>query len=132
MITPLVGAGFVVCAIWLYLVIARGRFWRVQSQVLRESAAADVAARVAVVIPARDEADVIGKAVTSLLQQTFSGELRIFVIDDHSSDGTAEAVMRAASGCRKAASVEVLRGAELPAGWTGKLWAVAQGVEAAK
>ena len=131
MITPPVGAGFVVCAIWLYMLVARGGFWRVRSQVLRESAEPNVAARVAVVIPARDEADVIGEAVTSLLQQNFSGELHVFVVDDHSSDGTADAVLRA-NDCRKAASVVVLRGAELPVGWTGKLWAVAQGIEAAK
>jgi hopene-associated glycosyltransferase HpnB len=85
-----------------------------------------------VVIPARDEADVIGRAVTSLLQQNFGGELRILVIDDHSSDGTADAALRAADDCRRAASVAILRGAGLPDGWTGKLWAVAQGVEAAK
>ena len=132
LITPSIAAGFIVCAIWLYLLVARGRFWQARSQVLRESATTNVRARVAVVIPARDEADVIGCAVTSLLNQDYSGELRIFVVDDHSSDGTADAVLRAASDCRKASSVVVLRGAALPAGWTGKLWADAQGVEAAK
>jgi hopene-associated glycosyltransferase HpnB len=129
--TPLIAAGVVVCTIWLYMLVARGGFWRAQSQVLREMPT-NVAARVAVVIPARDEADVIGRAVTSLLRQDFRGELHVFVVDDHSSDGTADAVLRAANDCRKAASIKVLRGAELPSGWTGKLWAVAQGVEAAK
>jgi hopene-associated glycosyltransferase HpnB len=132
LITPLIAVGIAVCAIWLYLLAARGGFWRAQSQVLRESAATNASARVAVVIPARDEADVIGKAVTSLLQQNFGGELHVFVVDDHSSDGTADVVLRAAAECGKAASVMVLRGVELPAGWTGKLWAVAQGIEAAK
>jgi hopene-associated glycosyltransferase HpnB len=132
MISPLMVAGVIVCVIWLYMLVGRGGFWRVQSQVLRESAATQSAARVAVVIPARDEADVIGRTVTSLLQQTFTGKIHVYVVDDHSGDGTAEAAVRAANDCGKAASVAVLRGAELPAGWTGKLWAVAQGVEAAR
>lgn len=129
---PLTVAGIIVCLVWLYMLVGRGGFWRVHSQVLRENAAAQTPARVAVVIPARDEADVIGRAVTSLLRQEFSSAIHVYVVDDHSGDGTAEAAVRAADDCGKAASVTVLRGAELPAGWTGKLWAVAQGVEAAR
>jgi len=77
-----------------------------------------------VVIPARDEAESIGQTVRSLLAQDYDGRLRIFVVDDHSSDATAEVA-------RAAGEVTVIPAAPLPAGWTGKLWAVSQGVEAA-
>ncbi len=77
-----------------------------------------------VVIPARDEAESIGQAIRSLLAQDYDGRLRIFVVDDHSSDGTAEVA-------QAAGDVTIISSAPLPAGWTGKLWAVSQGVEAA-
>ncbi len=112
---------------WLYLAVARGGFWRL-AQVLRSAPRQKHAAperRVAVVIPARDEAETIGDAVDSLLDQNYRGEIHIFVIDDGSTDGTAEA---AGTDVR----VTVLRGSPLPEGWTGKTWAVAQGVSAAR
>jgi|SRR5579862_4201272 len=116
--------------IWLYLLLARGGFWRAASQC---SAAAERVERrsVAVIIPARNEAGVIGSAISSLAGQRFDGELQIVVVDDGSSDGTAEAVNAAAHSCDAVARVRVLRGAPLPPGWTGKLWAQAQGVTAA-
>jgi hopene-associated glycosyltransferase HpnB len=81
---------------------------------------------VAVIIPARDEAESIGDAVRSLVASRYDGPLRVFVIDDHSSDGTAD-IARQAGGD----PVTVISSRDLPPGWTGKLWAVAQGVEAA-
>jgi hopene-associated glycosyltransferase HpnB len=83
---------------------------------------------IAVVIPARDEADVIGRAVTSLLGQSCVAALQIFVVDDNSTDGTADAVRQAAAQSKYRERVHVIRGGPLPAGWTGKLWAVQQGV----
>jgi hopene-associated glycosyltransferase HpnB len=83
------------------------------------------------VIPARDEAEVIGQTVGSLLAQTCAESLRIIVVDDQSCDGTADAVRKAASAAGHTPAVEVISGAPLPAGWTGKLWAVQQGVRRA-
>ena len=116
--------------IWLYLLLARGGFWRAASQC---SYPADPTERrrVAVIIPARNEAGLIGSAIRSLARQRFEGELQIVVVDDGSSDGTAEAVGAAADSCDALERVRVLRGAPLPQGWTGKLWAQAQGVTAA-
>jgi len=97
-------------------------FWRV-GPLLRRPAAAPRSARVAVVIPARDEEEVIGEALDSLRAQEFEGEIHLFVVDDNSSDATAEI-----AGGRGAT---VLQAGTLPDGWTGKLWAVAQAVKAA-
>jgi hopene-associated glycosyltransferase HpnB len=87
---------------------------------------------ITVIIPARNEADVIGRAVTSLLRQSCVDALRIFVVDDNSTDGTAEAVRQAALPSPYGDRVSVIAGSSLPAGWSGKLWAVQQGVERAQ
>ncbi|HLI62264.1 MAG TPA: glycosyltransferase [Terriglobales bacterium] len=86
---------------------------------------------IAVIVPARDEAEVIGRAVTSLLRQSCIEALHIFVVDDNSTDGTADAVRRAAAQSEHGERVRVIRGLPLPAGWTGKLWAVKQGIDEA-
>jgi hopene-associated glycosyltransferase HpnB len=85
--------------------------------------------RVAVVVPARNEADVLGQAVRSLLEQDYSGQMQIFVVDDHSSDDTANVARRAASG--KAETLNISFAISLPVGWTGKMWALSQGVQQA-
>jgi hopene-associated glycosyltransferase HpnB len=118
--------------IWASLLVARGGFWRVTTDSVRSPwPPAPPARRVIVVIPARNEAAVIGTAVTSLLQQSFAGPIHLIVIDDESSDGTADAALAAARSCEASARLTVIRGASLPHGWTGKLWALAQGVVAA-
>jgi hopene-associated glycosyltransferase HpnB len=116
---------------WLYLLLGRGGFWR---QPLRVTPlAAPPPCKVVALIPARNEVSVIGAAVTSLARQSFTGTLDLIVIDDASSDGTAAAAQAAArnvgASCRM--SVTVIQGASLPQGWTGKLWALSQGVAAA-
>ena len=113
---------------WLYLLLARGSFWRMS---VESSAAPASAARVVAVIPARDEADLIGDTVRSLLQQTHIVPLQVILVDDASTDGTAEAAADAAAVIGAARRLTVLRGAPLPAGWSGKLWAMSQGVKAA-
>jgi hopene-associated glycosyltransferase HpnB len=80
-------------------------------------------------MPARNEADVVGPAVQSLLAQDYAGALRIFVIDDHSSDGTAGVVRAAAAD--HAQQVTVIPSTPLSSGWTGKMWALSQGVQQA-
>src|SRR5579884_1047320 len=124
--------GAVSLAVWIYLLLARGGFWRVSDEVLIPSVPTTERVRVAIVVPARNEADVIAKSITSLLDQDFRGEAHIFVVDDHSTDSTASEVTIAAERAGKATTVTVIPSTALPAGWTGKLWAVAQGVEQAK
>jgi len=114
--------GAVSLIIWLYLLLGRGGFWRFRLE--NPPPASGLSARVHVVIPARDEAESIGETIRSLRAQNYAGSLRIFLVDDHSSDGTAERA-------HAAGDVTVIQSAPLPPGWTGKLWAVSQGVAVA-
>ena len=126
----LFAAAILTLLIWVYLLLARGEFWRVQEPpagLLRGNPA-----RIAVVIPARDEADVIGRAVTSLLQQRGMHLLHIFLVDDGSSDGTATIARNAATTLGGCADLTIVESQPLPAGWSGKLWAVHQGVDRAQ
>jgi len=110
---------------WLVLVFARGGFWRCDQR-LRDAGRMPASwPDVTAVIPARDEVATIGHALASLLAQDYPGVLRIIVVDDNSTDGTADAARRAAQGSER---VHVLTGTPLPAAWTGKLWAVHQGI----
>jgi hopene-associated glycosyltransferase HpnB len=123
-------AGAVCVIAWCYLLAARGRFW----QVRRLGAGGVPVARsglIAVIIAARNEDRAIGKAVSSLLQQNCADSIRIFVIDDSSTDGTAEAARQAAASYSHANALTVISGQALPPRWSGKLWAVQQGIEQA-
>src|SRR5271165_654339 len=116
---------------WIYLILAHGGFWKVWQLGCNVPAAPHVVGKIAVVIPARDEAEVIGETVQSLLGQTCADSIRVFVVDDHSSDGTAKAAREAGQKCGRSGSVEVIAAKALPHDWTGKLWAVQQGVDEA-
>jgi hopene-associated glycosyltransferase HpnB len=113
--------------VWAYLLFARGRFWQSGPELAPARPAG--APAVAVVVPARDEAPLIGQTLRSLLAQDYAGPLRIIVVDDGSRDGTGELVRRMAAD--SAGRLTVLAGKPRPLGWSGKLWAVAQGIEEA-
>ena len=110
-------------AAWLYLLSAHGRFWSAGPSL--GPARPDVTPAVDVVVPARDEAQSIERCLRSLLAQDYEGALRIILVDDRSSDGTGVIAQSVADP-----RLLVLDGAPRPAGWSGKLWAVAQGVRA--
>jgi hopene-associated glycosyltransferase HpnB len=107
--------------IWVYLVLAHGRFWASTPE-LPPAAPAELP-DVDIVIPARDEAETIGPVAASLLAQDYRGLFRIILVDDNSTDGTA-----AAAGT--AERLVVLSGRPKPEGWSGKLWALSQGIAA--
>jgi len=107
--------------IWLYLVLAPGKFWSSGPEL--DPAVPAEFPEVDVIVPARDEAETIGPVIASLVAQDYAGPLRITLVDDNSTDGTA-----AAAGT--APNLRVLRGQPKPTGWSGKLWAVSQGVAA--
>jgi hopene-associated glycosyltransferase HpnB len=111
--------------VWVYLVAAHGRFWRSTPEL--RPAVPQETPDVDVIVPARDEAATIGRAVASLAAQEYAGRFRIFLVDDGSSDGTAE-IARAAVAGDPGRRLIVIAGQAKPPGWSGKLWAVNQGV----
>ena len=122
--------GIIAAAAWVYLITFRGGFWRV-----REDGATTgpmPMRSIVAVVPARDEADVIGRAVGSLLSQDYAGAFRVILVDDHSSDATADVAREAAMQAGASDRLTVIASAPRPPGWTGKLWAVHQGVAAAQ
>lgn len=126
--------GFVVVtlslAIWLYLLTGRGGFWlaAIQDETTASPAPREWP-RLDAVVPARNEAESIGACVASLLTQDYPAPLRIVVVDDGSRDGTAHAAIDAAVAVGAADRLSVVTGRPLPAGWSGKLWAVKQGLD---
>ena len=118
--------------IWLYLMLGRAGFWVVGRLLSTDLTSPGAAARVVAVIPARDEAAVVGLAVQSLLAQQYSGELHVIVIDDASTDGTADVARAAALQAGATERVTVIRGAGPEPGWSGKVCAMARGVAAAE
>ncbi|MCH7554573.1 MAG: glycosyltransferase [Proteobacteria bacterium] len=121
-------------AIWLYLIFFRGGFWRADQRLgegLGEAVAGGEWPDIAVVVPARDEAPLIGRTMTALLAQDYPGRYGVVLVDDGSGDGTAEIAHAAA--CERGAEqrLTIVRATPPPMGWTGKLWALATGVERA-
>jgi len=109
--------------IWLYLLAGRGGFWRMRDAPF-EGTLRPAAPRIVAVIPARNEAAVVGRSIASLERQQYPGGIHIVVVDDDSTDGTGDAARAAGPP----GLVTVIRAAALPKGWTGKLWAVSEGV----
>ena len=102
---------------WLYLLAARGGFWRAEENddsTLAAPRGFDGWPRVVAVVPARDEADVIGESVASLLRQSYPGDLSIVVVDDDSSDDTAAIAQNVAVTSTAANRVTVLAAPPLP------------------
>jgi hopene-associated glycosyltransferase HpnB len=122
-------------AVWLYLMCARGGFWLCTERDEEPVPPATTLAnwpRIVAVVPARNEAAGIGDCVSSLIRQGYPGDFAIIVVDDDSTDGTAVVARAAAAAQHGSDRLRVIEGRPLPAGWTGKLWAVQQGVEAAQ
>jgi len=122
----LTAAGGISVAIWLYLLFARGAFWRMR-EAPPEGAQPDPAPPVVAVVPARNEAPVVAQSVGSLAAQRYPGAFHIVLVDDDSEDGTGAVAQTAAGPDR----LTLVRTGVLPNGWTGKLWAVSEGVRAA-
>lgn len=125
--------------IWIILLVGRGQFWQADQKL--ESPEIQGVARqwksrklkeypaVCVVIPARNEVDMLPMTLPSLLNQDYPGIMSIILVDDHSTDGTAAiAKAMAQSHHIPDRQLSVISGEPLPNGWTGKLWAIAQGI----
>jgi hopene-associated glycosyltransferase HpnB len=118
-----------VLVIWLYLLVGRGGFWLGRELNDGVSGRGPWPAVIAV-IAARDEAECVGETITSLLRQDYPGRFSVILVDDQSRDGTAQVARDAAARIGATDRLTVLSGRGLPSGWTGKLWAQSQGVEA--
>src|SRR5271165_1607215 len=124
--------------IWTYLLLGRGWFWRCRERddavpLVSEARSQDSPIAwpdVVAIIPARDEADVIAESVGSLLRQDYPGRFSVVVVDDQSADGTAAAALAAARAAGAADRLRIVSGSSFPPGWTGKLWAMRQGLAA--
>jgi len=125
--SPLVAA--IPLAIWLYLGFLRGNFWRLEEDL--EPKPLEKWPRVVAIVPARNEAATIARAVTSLLGQDYPGDFSVIVVDDQSEDGTAALAWKAAEETGKTPRITIQSASELPQGWTGKLWALNEGISAA-
>jgi chlorobactene glucosyltransferase len=95
---------------------------------LERAGPADGLPFLSIVVPARNEERQIETCVRSLLSQDY-GEFEIVVVDDRSSDATKSILDRLA---REYARLRIVEGEDLPAGWVGKPWALAQGMRAAR
>ena len=116
--------------IWLYLLLGRGGFWR--ERVLPPAPEPQRWPSIMALVPARNEAPYVGRALTSLLRQDYPGNFSVILIDDHSGDDTAALARAAADAAGAQQRLEVLRARSLPSGWTGKLWALSEGLAEAQ
>lgn len=118
---------------WAYLLLGHGRFWlcgeREDIGSLPALDTGDAWPKVVAIVPARNEADVLPRALTSLVAQDYPGDFSIVLVDDQSSDGTAVVARKIAETASR--QISVIPGAPLPTSWTGKVWAMHQGIAAA-
>jgi hopene-associated glycosyltransferase HpnB len=128
--------------IWLYLCLAHGRFWSSTPQLA--AASPPEFPDIDIIVPARDEAGCIGPVVASLLSQDYGGRFRVILVDDNSTDGTADVAAGAARGTAAPAPpagtaeasgsaappLTIIRLQSKPPGWSGKLWALSRGIAA--
>jgi hopene-associated glycosyltransferase HpnB len=137
---PIVIAACTLAAItWVYLLAGHGGYWRTGQ---RLPAAADPAhwPAVTAVVPARNEAAVLPGTLPTLLAQDYPGAFGVVLVDDDSSDGTADVARSighvareglGGSSSRGHTPLRVVPGRPTPPGWAGKVWAMEQGLRAA-
>ena len=123
--------------IWIGLLGFRGQFWRADQRLViekfptRSLGQGESLPKVCAVIPARNEAELLPRTLRSLLAQDYPGCLKVIVVDDQSTDQTgtiAQALAQESNQSSQRFQLEVLSGQELPPDWTGKLWALEQGI----
>ncbi|MFQ5774437.1 MAG: glycosyltransferase [Kiloniellaceae bacterium] len=128
MVSAITAAAALSLLIWLYLLFLRGGYWRAEERLEGDVPGPASWPDVVAVVPAREEADVIGRAVAALLAQDYPGRLDVILVDDHSGDGTAEQAVRAAERAGRPEALSVVAARTLPPGWSGKVWAMAEGL----
>jgi hopene-associated glycosyltransferase HpnB len=120
--------------IWLGLLCFWGQFWRIDQQLEVETlytTSLQSLPVVCAVVPARNEAELISTSLRSLLLQDYPGSFNVFLVDDRSTDQTANFAEGVAHAVGKPQQLHIISGESLPAGWSGKLWAIEQGIKSA-
>ena len=125
-VPTVLGAGALLA--WLGIALRPGRFWDLHPVFEAQAAPPEPSAwpSVCVLVPARNERGCLPHTLPALLAQDYPGPWRIVLVDDRSADGTAELARELGGG-----RVTLVEGRPLPAGWAGKVWALAQGAGAA-
>ncbi len=126
MTVTIILAAIISFAVWLVLWLRPSSFWRTDREPVPSPP--DRWPAVTAIIPARNEESVIAETIYSLLTQDYPSSLRIVVVDDHSDDRTAEVANEVGGQSGQKDQVSVLSAEPLPAGWTGKVWAMHQGL----
>ncbi|MFD9334008.1 glycosyltransferase [Streptomyces sp. NPDC060028] len=126
----LTAAAFVSLAVWLWLALGQGMFWRTDVRLPPRTAPARWPS-VAIVVPARDEAEVLPRSLPSLIAQDYPGEAEVILVDDGSTDGTAD-LARRLSREHPGLPLTVVSPGDPDPGWTGKLWALRRGIALAR
>lgn len=119
-------------ATWVILLGLRGQFWRADQREDVQGSDISIWPSVCAVVPARNEADLLPVTLRSLLMQDYPGSFTVLLIDDYSTDGTAKVAESVAQALDKRWQLNILSGEPLPTGWTGKLWAMEQGISYAQ
>lgn len=120
--------GLVSAGSWIYLILYRGRFWKTDIRLDDHARFRGPWPRVAVIVPARDETDVLPQTLPSLLRQDYPSEYQVFLVDDGSGDGTAATAMNVARMEGMAHRIHITNARPAPKGWRGKVWALQQGL----
>jgi len=151
----LVAACVLAAAAWVYLLAGHGAFWRTDVRLPGRPGSPGPRPwpSVGAVVPARDEAAILPETLPTLLAQDYPGAFSVVLVDDASTDGTAavaaavstrasaavstrpgsagSAPAATAQSAPEGAALRVVGGSPPPAGWAGKVWAMAQGAAVA-
>ncbi|MDD3371658.1 MAG: glycosyltransferase [Alphaproteobacteria bacterium] len=120
----------IAAAAWICMTLANGMFWL--PLLPGESRTATPKPSVDIVVPARNEASILPLTLPTLLAQAYAGDWKILLVDDHSTDGTAEIARKIAQDMKRSERLTVIAAPDLPAGWSGKVAAMNAGVAQSK
>jgi hopene-associated glycosyltransferase HpnB len=127
----ILGISILSCSIWLVLIFFWGYFWKTDQQLETTIEQLEKYPSVCAVIPARNEAECLSIALSSIFAQDYPGCLSVILVDDRSTDDTAKIALETATETKSSnlnKQFKLLTAEPLPLGWTGKLWALEQGI----
>ena len=111
--------------IWLYLTFGHHGFWR-RREFLPTNTTSNVESWPSIIslTPARNEAELIAKSFSSILEQSYQGPFESILIDDSSEDDTSAIAKDISKVSSRSEMVHIIQAEKLPQGWSGKLWAL--------